>query len=311
MPNAGNLESRLTEFCETHRIRGKGPLAVVVYISRYARKNGLPLDANSLVADSEGQVRGLGKDAVQRVLSDYGITQVLAEEGGRTSRGSLGKMRVYVSFLNELHVAGVADVDFIETWWMERVREHFAAKPFSLRYDAAKSLQAIIQDLLAQAKKRQQASTGTMYQGAMLQHLVGAKLELALPDVSIEHNGFSVADAVSERAGDFVIDETIIHVTVSPGEAIIRKCQSNLDAGARPIILTIGDNVPVAKGLAANAGVAGRIDIMDVEQFLAANLHELSLFKASARRTAFESLVETYNRIVTEHETDPSLQIEM
>ena len=150
-----------------------------------------------------------------------------------------------------------------------------------------------------------------MYQGAVLQHLVGAKLELAMPGLTIGHNGFSVADAVSDRSGDFVIDDTIIHITTSPNEAVIRKCQRNLEAGAKPIILTLADGVTAAAVLAANANLTGRIDIMDAEQFLAANIHELSMFAPASRKPTLERLVETYNRIVAENETDPSLRIEI
>ena len=145
----------------------------------------------------------------------------------------------------------------------------------------------------------------------MLQHLVGAKLELAVPEIAIGHNGFSVSDAVSNRSGDFVIDDSVIHITTSPGEAVIRKCQLNIEAGAKPIILTLADGVTVAKVLASNAGLTGRIDIMDAEQFLTGNLHELSLFKSTSRRPTLERLVEAYNRIVQENETDPSLRIEI
>lgn len=305
-----DIARKLLVFRDEMKIHNKGSLSVVVHVSRYAKENGLPLVADALITEGSGQVLGLGKGAVQRILSDYGITQVLAEEGGRTSRGSIGVMRAYVDFLNQ-HNVQPSTLDEIEAWWVERVKEHFSAKPFRLRFDPAKSLQAIIQDLLAQAKKRQQESSGTMYQGALLQHLVGAKLELALPELQIQHNGFSVADAVSDRSGDFVIDDSIIHITTSPGEAVIRKCQRNIESGAKPIILTIADGVSVAKGLAGNAGLSSRIDIMDAEQFLAANLHELSFFKTSARLLTLEKLIASYNRIVSENETDPSLRIEL
>jgi hypothetical protein len=190
-------------------------------------------------------------------------------------------------------------------------KEHFSAKPLRLRFDATKGLQAIIQDLLAQAKKRQQEASGMMYQGAVLQHLVGAKLELALPGLRITHNGFSVAGAVSDRSGDFVIDDSIIHVTTSPGEAVIRKCQRNLEVGGKPIILTIAEGMSVARGLAGSAGLSDRIDIMDVEQFLAANLFKLTRFKILDRHTIFGKFIETYNRVVSENETDSSLRIEL
>lgn len=309
MPN--DISKLLATFRDEKNMRGKGALCVAVHISRLGKENGLPLDADSLVTDGSGQVLGLGKGAIQRVLGEYGIEKVLAEEGGRTSRGSMGNMRSYVAFLNDLHASGLADMKVVEEWWIARVREHFAAKPFRLRFDPSKGLQAIIQDILAQAKKRQQEASGTMYQGAVLQHLVGAKLELALPELKIGHNGFSVADAVSDRSGDFVIDDSIIHITTSPGEAVVRKCERNFEAGAKPIILTLAEGVTVAKVLAANAGMEGRIDIMDAVQFLAANLHELSLFKAAQRRTTLTRLIDTYNRIVDENETDPSLRIEM
>jgi hypothetical protein len=306
-----DLEALLSAFRDEKRIRGKGALAVVLHLSRHAIENGLPLNADELVTEGSGQVLGLGKARVQSILKNHGITQVLAEEGGRTSRGSMGIMQAYVAFLNELHAARLAKMDFIEAWWIERVKEHFSAKPFRLRFDAAKGFQAIIADLLAQAQKRQREATGTMYQGAVLQHLIGAKLELAMPEIEIRHNGASVADAVSDRAGDFVLDDSIIHITTSPGEAVIRKCQRNLEAGTKPIILTLADGVTVAKVLAENAGLSGRIDIMDAEQFLAANLHELSLFKTSSRPATLERLVEAYNRIIAENETDPSLRIEI
>ena len=308
--NNEELFNSLSNFQKVNSIRGKGALAVVIHISRFAKENGLPLDANKLVTEGAGQVLGLGKGAVQKILNDYGITQVLAEEGGRTSRGSIGNMQSYAAFLNSLKIENT-DLATIEAWWIERVKEHFSAKPFRLKFDAAKGMQAIIHDLLAQAKKRQQEATGAMYQGAVLQHLVGAKLELALPELTIIHNGFSVADAVTDRSGDFVIEDSIIHITTSPGEAVIRKCQRNIDAGAKPIILTLGEGVMAAKVLATNLSLESRIDIIDAEQFLASNLHELSLFRTSARRQTFEKLIEAYNAIVSANETDPSLRIEM
>ena len=299
MPLTPKLEARLAEFCAAHPVRSKGVLALVLHVSRLARTKGLPLSWKALVTGGKGQVLGLSKDSVQRVL---------AEEGGRTSRSSMGMMQSYVKFLNQ---DPSADTAAIETWWIERVREHFAAKPLRLRYDAAKGLQAIIRDLLAQAKKRQQESSGAMYQGAVLQHLVGAKLELAMPELTITHNGFSVADAVSDRSGDFVQGDTIIHVTTFPAEALLRKCRRNLEAGAKPLILTLGDGVTVARGLAEQAGLLGRIDIMDAEQFIARNLHELSGFKVSKRKLTLERLVTAYNAIVSAQETDPSLRIEV
>jgi hypothetical protein len=84
-----------------------------------------------------------------------------------------------------------------------------------------------------------------------------------------------------------------------------------LDSGFRPIIVTLQKGLAVAEGLAANAGIADRLDIFEIEQFVALNLYELGRFKAAGRRTAVEEMVERYNAIIEEIETDPSLKITM
>lgn len=303
------LDDRLSAYQKTHRLTSKGKLAAILYVSRLAKKSGLPLDSSILVTDSKGQVLGLGKSAVQVILKEYGITRVLAEEGGRTSRGSLGNMQGYVAFLNELYSDGIADTEAIERWWVARVNDFFSAQPFTLKYDTAKSLRAIVRDLLAQAFKRQKENPGTMYAGAVLQHLVGAKLSLVLPEGAVNNNGYSVADAVSARSGDFIIGEVIIHVTTAPGEALMRKCESNLQAGTRPIIVTTHESMPGAESLANIQGIGGRVDILEVEQFIATNVYELSRFETLERKLTVDRLVSKYNEIIEECETDPSLKV--
>ena len=302
------IRVRLERFARENRMLGKGGLAVALVVTRRAKELGLPLNPANLLTEGGGQVRGLSKASVQRILRDYGIERVLAEEGGRTSRGSIRKMEAYVLFLNGLAEEGLADLDLVEAWWVERVREYFASQPFHLRYDPSKSLRRIIGDLLDQAKRRQASAPGSTFAGTMLQHLVGAKLDLLLGEGRVEHHSASTADSVTGRSGDFVIEDVAIHVTTAPGEALIRKCKNNLEQGLRPLIITI--NEEIACGLADNEGVADRIDVFNAEQFLAGNLYELGRFAKEGRATTARDLVTRYNAIVSEHETDPSLRIE-
>ena len=306
---AVDLKAQLLAYQKQKKLTSKGKLAAILFVSRLARKNGLPLDSAVLVTDSKGQVLGLGKAAVQAILKDYGIKRILAEEGGRTSRGSLGNMQEYVAFLNELQAQGLADPNLIESWWIDRVKDYFSAQPFVLKYDTSKSLRSIVHDLLAQASKRQKENPGTMYSGAVLQHLVGAKLSLVLPDEVVKSHGFSVADAVSARAGDFLLDEVIIHVTTAPGEALMRKCLRNLEIGARPIVITTSESMAGTESLATIQGIAGRVDVLEAEQFLATNVYELSRFRTAERKITVERLIAAYNQIVEDCETDPSLRV--
>lgn len=306
------LHDRLLSFQIKHKLWGKGALAQMLHISRLAVENGLPLDPSACLTSGKGQVLGLGKARVQAILSDHGITRVLAEEGGRTSRGSLGYLQEYMTFLNELHEASLFDVfeiEDVEAWWIGRVKAFFDAKPLPLKYDVGKSLCAIVHDLLGQAQKRQKASPGMMYVGAVLQHLVGAKISLILPDVEMKHHGFSVADRADSRDGDFIIDDVVIHVTTAPGEALLRKCAANIDAGLRPIIVTLGARIAAAESNADDIGLEGRVDIFDAEQFIATNVYEWSRFNPSDRKLTIEKLIDRYNKIVESCETDVSLKI--
>lgn len=306
-----NLEILLEEFAKEHRVASKGKLGVVLHVTRMALNKGLPLKPRELRTTGRGQVQGLSRSSIQSILADYGINRVLAHEGGRTSRGSLGLMEEYVRFLNELNQAGLADLEETERWWIGRVMDFFAFQPFVLRYDVGKSIGAMVRDLLDQAKKRQEENPGTTYVGTMLQHLVGAKLELVLKDrgISVTHHGASVADAPRAREGDFVIDKVAIHVTTAPTQALMQKCKENLDSGYRPIIVTVHNMLPAAESNAALEGIEGRVDIVATDQFLVTNLHELSGFQDSERRTTIDDLIKRYNSIINTHETDPSLRI--
>lgn len=96
---------------------------------------------------------------------------------------------------------------------------------------------------------------------------------------------------------------------MAPGDALLQKCKDNLSNGTQPIILTVGKGVGVAQGLAETHGIEGRVEVMDALQFLAANLYEMSLFKAGDRRIKISQLVEKYNEIIAANESDASLRI--
>jgi hypothetical protein len=79
---------------------------------------------------------------------------------------------------------------------------HSQERGITFHFDSGKSLRANIDDLLQQAEEVQANAGGTNYVGAMLQHLVGAKLDLVLGPGKLQHHGFSVADQSTERGGD-------------------------------------------------------------------------------------------------------------
>lgn len=305
-----DFENKLIAFQTENNIFSKGKLSVVIQFTRLVQGKEFPLNSNDFKTEKEGQVAGLGGGNLKKILKDHGITQQLSAEGGRTSRGSMGLMIKYVDFLNAWNDEEAVDLAAVESFWAEQVQEYFRNQPFVLTADTSKTIGSNLDELFEQAKKRQKQNPGTQYLGTVLQHLVAAKLCLIMPEGSFEIHGASVADAPTARSGDFVINKTIIHCTTSVGDLLINKCKANITNGYCPVIITIFERVQTALNQIEDAGLAGRVEVWDIQQFLSANVYEHSLFDADKRNTKLGAIIENYNRIVLEKETDPSLRIE-
>jgi len=287
----------------------KGPLSLALVITDKARC-GLPLDPEALLTPQGGQVSGLSGSAIQKVLSRHGITRTLSREGARTSRGSIALMREYVALLNAMQTEAPLDLDEVEGWWVERVRQYFSQQPLRLRLDPSQAVSATISALLTQAAERQAEGSGTTYLGTVLQQLVGAKLQV-LTEGAVEHHGAAVADESTGRRADFTLWDVAIHVTTGPNEALMRKCSGNIEDGLRPVIITLHNKVQMAMGLAEQAGLGQRVDVFNAEQFLAGNLYELGRFQRTGREATAREIIAAYNDIIDKHEHDPSLRIEV
>jgi hypothetical protein len=310
---SSGVKSRLKQFQIEQNIVTKGPLALLVQLTRMVQTRDFPLNSNDFLTENKGQVAGLGGGNLKKILKEHGVTQILASEGGRTSRGNMGLMIKYVEFLNNWNKTETIDFKAVETFWAEQVREYFRNQPFTLSADTSRTIGASLAELFEQAKKRQKQNSGTQYLGTVLQHLVAAKLLAILPRDKFEIHGASVADSQTERNGDFVINNTIntiIHCTTAPGEPLIQKCKANIRSACLPVIITIFDRVKTAYDLTTDAGIFGRVEIWDIQQFLSTNINEHGLFDEQKRTTKLADIIERYNQIIDEKETDPSLKIE-
>ena len=100
-----------------------------------------------------GQVSGLSGKAINKILSDYGITRSVGTESGRTSRGTINGSQQYAALLNSLYEDGLADLETVERWWVARLIDYFNSQPFVLNYDNSRTLRAMLEDLLPSSKK--------------------------------------------------------------------------------------------------------------------------------------------------------------
>lgn len=305
-----DTKRKMEAFQRENDIFSKGKLSLVIQFTRMAKAHQFPLNAEDFQTDSKGQVSGIGGGNLKKILKEHGITRQLTSEGGRTSRGSMGLMMAYVSFLDEWNEASPVNLDEVENYWAEEIRKFFNNQPFMLSSDTSRTIRANLDDLFEQAKKRERENKGTRYLGVLLQHLVGAKLRVILPEGAFEVHGASVADSPTDRSGDFVVNNTSIHCTTMPGDILMEKCNANLRSGSQPVIITIYERVHTAITMIEDAGLTGRVEVWDIQQFLSSNVMEHSGFVDGNRNSTLADIVGKYNQIIDEVETDPSLKIE-
>lgn len=309
LPLAIEIEGRLEKFYNDYGFNSPGPLAVSLLVTKWAIEDGMPIDPSKHITKSGTQVSGLNGKAANKILKEYGIERSLGTETGRTSRGSVNNMTAFATLLNEFYNEGFKEFTEVQRWCVERVSDFFGNQPFKLKVDSAKSILMIVRDLLEQAQRRQKEYLGATFAGTMLQHLVGAKLELVFGAGKVTHHGVSTADAPTGREGDFLVGDVAIHVTTAPSDNLLQKCRANLEAGVRPLIITTQEGAGGGQAHARNFGIEERIDIIEIEQFLTANIYERSLFLNQERTPEIQKLINKYNQLIEEFGTDPSLRI--
>lgn len=317
-------EAALHQFVLEARIKSKGVIFIALVVGDIARTEQLtwPLDSEDFTTgEGNGQVRGAGASAVRRILGRHDIPAKASGEGGRTSRGTVGFMRRYVAKLNECFFLLQSNTDFTtdglleiaERFWIERIREKLAEKPFAFALDSSRGIRFAVRQLIGLARERADDSGGQHIHGTVLQHLVGAKLSLVIGEraalLGFNNNKSNTKDDGIGRSADFNIADTAVHVTVSPSLGMMDKCVENLRAGLRPVIITTREGVIPAENLADAKDIGDRVDILDIEQFVASNIYERSLFQSAERKPELAALIERYNDIVLSVEEDQSLTI--
>lgn len=300
--------SALPSFKHTAGLPARGSIAAALVVLEQLKDDyNLKIDAH--LAPQKGQIRGLSPSAVQKILKRFGETRHFLTEGGRTNRGTPGAILSLLEALSPFELETLTPksrnlvLKSCQQLLVEKVREYHERKRLEFDYDPSNSTQSSIRDLLASAKDVGKA-------GPVAQYLVGAKLQLRFPDISIANERFSAGDLQTGRAGDFQINSIAIHVTVAPMLQVMEKCLRNLRRGMRPLLLVPSGMVELTSS-SAEAEAPKRIAVQSIETFIASNLEELATFDAEKLQGGFRLLLETYNCRVNEIELDKSLLIDV
>jgi len=274
--------------------------------------DGIPISDDRLYSDGKSQVRGLSGSTISKILELHGETRLFTREGGRTSRGTIYLAAAFRDVLNSTQVYGsepvnTSDISFqLEAFFTKCVRiDYFDKQRIAVDIDHTKPISAVVNDILKAAAERSDKPTG-----AVLQHLIGAKLQLRFPDEKIGMDRANAADLHTDREGDFQVGTTAFHVTTAPMEKLISRCIENKRAGYRPIILTLESKVLAARQMADNVSMSEQISVLAAETFIGNNIEEISIYDGDKIREGLARLIRTYNKRIENIEVDKSLMIE-
>jgi hypothetical protein len=293
--DTGSLHRRLAEFSAGNALGRSRNASAALVITRYIKTEGLPLSPEKLRKGPGGQVLGLDQTSGRAILKRLGLAAA----------------RDYVALLNDLALDGPVDLGAAQDFWIERVRQVFADKPLQIDFGQSLGLRTVVASVMNEAERRQKSIPGAHYASAVLQHLLGALVDCTLGCGRVEHNRCSITDASNVRVGHFLVGDAILHTATFVHESLIGICRENLIGGRRPVIVTIRRYLEAAEWIVAEAGLGDRVDVFDIEQFVALGLYHSGSFSADGRRLALKNFVTRYNEIVAEFEPDSSMKIKL
>jgi len=267
------------------------------------------LGFNFHVAERGAQIKGASGAAVKAILKTFGEEREFAKEGGRTNRGGPSEVKSLLQMLSSLDLASMSEekrnryLHSMQAFLVERVRDFHNRQKIKLVFNPTFSTWHIVHNLLLIAIDEGKA-------GHIAQHLIGAKLQLRFPDLSISNEAVTTADMQTARPGDFLVGHTAFHVTVAPMPAVFEKCKANISQGLKPFLL-VPDNKLIGARQIAEQTSEQQIAVESIESFVSQNINEISQFNKDQLTGGFKELIALYNQRVDEVETDKSLMIEL
>lgn len=286
----------------------RGTIAAGLVVLEHLKES-YELDLKAHRAAGGSQLKGAGAVALRRILAKFGETREFLKEGGRTNRGGPGDVEQLLRTVESLNLGTLpqaertAVLEELQKFLVEKVQEYHARQRLKFAFSASQSVFQTIADLLSVARENGK-------EGAVAQYLVGAKLQLRFPELNISNESFSTADDQLGRRGDFLVGDTVIHVTVAPMLSLFAKCRQNIQDGLRVYVL-VPERALVGARQIAEQELPGKLAVAAIESFVSQNIDELSAFSHDRLVPGMYRLLTLYNERVDSIEIDKSMLLEI
>jgi hypothetical protein len=264
------IQSRLSAFCEQQQIGDNhfGSICTLIYITRRARRHGLPLRPDRLASRHGGQVAGLHQGAVRAILDEYGVTYESLGEAGRTNPSSLSHALAYASFLNQWPDLDRQSLSIIERWWVERLPPRPDAGAFRLHWRRTFSMHWVVADLLAQMNRCAGIDRTATQQKAWIAGMAAALLALPMP--ASKEQDYPRFEIIHGN-GDLQVTcaDSVVFVTCFPSSALLDTLRLQLRRRKRTLIVTLDQHTAVINQVLNEANLDQLIEVLSIEQWLA------------------------------------------
>ncbi len=327
-----HVDEKFTEWCKEHQdnsnslpIKGRlyGALVVLANLKEADADSDWGF-ANTLTITStdkgshfgDRSIKGHTSNKIKLALSRLGredLIPTFGGEAGRTSTGTkragLGIIKIINSFtssvdLDKLQTIGIQVVDRINDLVVEELDKHAELGGIEVPYQQTETIGAFISKLINYQVGKP---------GAVLQHLVGAKLELRFRDadgLNVVHHKSSTADIQTNRFGDFDISNSVIHVTKSPTQDHFMKAYENAKSGRTTYILIPENKLGmVSATVDIDPLYKNKVNVYSIEQFISQNIDELSFFQKEISLCSLNDMLDIYNDLIERYENDNSLKV--
>jgi len=298
---------RLMRNCEVRPAKGV-VLAALIVLERLRSKCELSLNAH--LSEDGIQIAGLNLSSLRKVLDRFDESHRFPTEDGRMNRGNISWIGALLEALSDAGFGALSEaerlqlLDEFQEFLVDSLDAYYNLERVCFDCDPSKPPRNVIADILAAAQQRNQG-------GPVAQHLVGAKLAIRFPHLTVGNSPYSAADEQSGRAGDYHVGNTAFHVTVAPNMGHVKRCAQNVKDGLSAIVLVPDLKLTAARVLLATEGLEGKVVAESLESSIGQTLSELAEFAPAKFAEQLANLLQEYNRRVAEVETDDSLLIEL
>jgi len=294
------------ESCKRKGQISRNTVAVGIVVLDHLRKK-CPLTRGDVFSETGSEVKG-ARSGLHAILREYGIPETFLKEA--TTRQASHDAERLLDRLEFGKTLGRTESETrdralkaaIEVL-RNRAYDWLKRQNLKISCDRQFSPSVWVHSILREAEGR----SG----GRVEQHLVGAKLQKRHPHKSVPNYPGHAGDLQTGRQADFDVDKISYHVTATPSRAVIQKCKTNAESNRHPVLVVPREKVPNARVLAEDEGIGNRLTILGLEDFMAANVIEISVEQGTDFFATLREIIEEYNRRVEEVETDLALKIEL